>query len=71
MGAGGVAVVHLMIDAIASGPTFAIWSGITAALTPLLVLQWRNGQRWQIERKDRIAARKVLKRAADVEQARI
>lgn len=71
MGAGGVAIVQLMIDAIASGPTFAIWSGVTAALTPLLVLQWRNGQRWQIERKDRIAARKALKRAEDVEKARI
>ena len=71
MGAGGVAVVQLMIDAIASGTTFAIWSGVTAALTPLLVLQWRNGQRWQIERKDRIAARKALKRTADVEKARI
>ncbi|KFY00071.1 hypothetical protein V490_01489 [Pseudogymnoascus sp. VKM F-3557] len=69
MGAGGVAVVQLMVDAIASGPTFAIWAGITTALIPLAVLQWRNGQRWQVERKKRIDAREAVKRAADVEKA--
>ncbi|KFY12459.1 hypothetical protein V492_03864 [Pseudogymnoascus sp. VKM F-4246] len=69
MGAGGVAVVQLMVDGIASGPTFAIWAAVTSVLTPLLVLQWRNGQRWQIERKDRIAAREELKTASDSEKA--
>lgn len=69
MGAGGVAVVQLMVDAVASGPTFAIWAGITTALVPLAVLQWRNGQRWQVERKERVDAREAAKRAADVEKA--
>jgi hypothetical protein len=69
MGAGGVAVVQLMVDAIASGPTFAIWAAVTTALIPLAVLQWRNGQRWQVERKNRVDAREAAKRAADVEKA--
>ncbi|KFZ06236.1 hypothetical protein V501_07604 [Pseudogymnoascus sp. VKM F-4519 (FW-2642)] len=68
MGAGGVAVVQLMVDSIACGPTFAIWAAVTAVLTPLLVIQWRNGQRWQIDRKDRIAAREA--RRGDPEKTR-
>ncbi|OBT58609.1 hypothetical protein VE04_01702 [Pseudogymnoascus sp. 24MN13] len=58
----------LMVDSIASGPTFAIWAAVAAVLTPLLVIQWRNGQRWQIERKDRIAAREA--RRGDPEKTR-
>lgn len=57
VGAGGVAVVQVLIDKVGSGPTFALWAGVTALLTPLLVLQWRNGQRWARERRERIAAR--------------
>ncbi|KFZ25296.1 hypothetical protein V502_00220 [Pseudogymnoascus sp. VKM F-4520 (FW-2644)] len=71
MGSGGVAVVQLIVDAIAAGPTFAIWAAITTALTPLLVLQWQNGQRWQMERRDRVAAREAHKREAKVEKARV
>ena len=71
VGAGGVAVVQVIIDAVGAGPTFAVWAGVTVLVTPLLVLQWRNGTRWAIERNERIAAREREKENRDVEKVRV
>lgn len=71
VGAGGVAVVQLIIDAIGAGPTFAMWSGVTALVTPLLLLQWRNGTRWAIERNERIVARERERENGDVEKVQV
>jgi MFS family permease len=69
VGAGGVAVVQVIIDAIGAGPTFAMWSGVTLLVTPLLLLQWRNGTRWAIERNERIALRERERENKDLEKA--
>ena len=71
VGAGGVAVVQVIIDAIGVGPTFAMWAGITSLATPLLILQWRNGTRWASERNQRAAANKREKARRDVEKAQV
>lgn len=71
VGAGGVAIVQVIIDAIGAGPTFAMWAGIISLLTPLLVLQWRNGTRWAIERNERNAAKEREKARRDVEKIEV
>jgi len=68
VGAAGVAVVQLVIDAIGSGATFALSAGITAVLSPLLVVEWFNGERWRGERKVRLRAKEEQKKAMDVEK---
>jgi MFS family permease len=55
VGAAGVAVVQLIIDAIGEGPTFLLFALITALSSPLLVLEWFFGQRWREERGERLA----------------
>lgn len=71
LGAGGVAVIQLMIDAMGSGPTFAMWSGVTAVFSPLLVIQWRNGQRWAMARHERALAKERERSSNDVEKVQI
>jgi MFS family permease len=68
VGAAGVAVVQLVIDAIGSGPTFALFAGITVVLSPLLVVEWFNGERWRGERKERLRAKEEQKKAMDMEK---
>ncbi|KAE9370433.1 MFS general substrate transporter [Stipitochalara longipes BDJ] len=68
VGAAGVAVVQLIIDAIGAGPTFALFAGITAILSPLLVVEWLYGESWRRERKERLKAQEELKKAVDVEK---
>lgn len=69
VGAGGVAVVQVVIDAIGAGPAFALWAGVTLLLVPLLILQWRNGTRWAIERNERNIAKERARENADLEKA--
>lgn len=56
LGAGGVAGVQVVIDALGAGPTFALCAGVMAAAGPLVALEWRNGARWARERRERLAA---------------
>jgi MFS family permease len=63
VGAGGVAVVQVVVNAIGPGPAFAMWAGVAALAAPMLVLQWRNGARWAAERGER------ERRRTDVEKA--
>jgi MFS family permease len=44
VGAAGVAVVQLIIDAIGAGPTFALFASTTAVLSPLLVVNGFMGK---------------------------
>jgi MFS family permease len=67
LGALGVAVVQMIIDGVGAGPTFALFSGITLAATPLLLLEWRNGGRWAQDRRNRIATREKKAREENVE----
>jgi predicted MFS family arabinose efflux permease len=63
VGAGGVAVVQVVVNAIGPGPAFAMWAGVAALAAAMLVLQWRNGARWAAERGER------ERRRTDVEKA--
>ena len=69
VGAAGVAVVQLIIDALGAGFTFLLFAGITAVLSLLLVLESVYGQRWRNERRERLKFKEDTKRAADVEKA--
>jgi len=53
MGAVGVAVVQYILDWIGEGWTFALFAGVTAVMSPLLVVEWFCGERWRRERKER------------------
>ena len=66
IGAGGVAIVQPMIDAIGVGPTFVILAGITAVVSLLLILEWHKGEGWRRARKERLAAEKQVKQQSDV-----
>ncbi|KAF7864300.1 uncharacterized protein EAF02_010268 [Botrytis sinoallii] len=67
LGAAGVAVVQLIIDALGSGVTFLIFAGITFACTPLLMLEWYHGGRWRTERAEKLKKKEEAKRATDLE----
>jgi MFS family permease len=68
VGAAGVAVVQLIIDAIGAGATFALFAGITAVLSPLLVVEWFYGEGWRRDRTERLKAKEAQKKAMDVEK---
>jgi MFS family permease len=67
VGAAGVAVVQLIIDAIGAGPTFLLFALITALLSSLLLLEWFFGPRWRLERRERLA-KKEEARKLDMEK---
>ncbi|KAH7342962.1 major facilitator superfamily domain-containing protein [Rhexocercosporidium sp. MPI-PUGE-AT-0058] len=54
VGAAGVAAVQIVIDGIGEGTTFAVFAGVTAACSPLLVVEWYFGGRWRNERRERL-----------------
>ncbi|TGO61701.1 hypothetical protein BCON_0025g00280 [Botryotinia convoluta] len=67
LGAAGVAVVQLIIDALGSGVTFLIFAGITLACSPLLLLEWYHGGRWRMERAEKLEKKEEAKCATDLE----
>ncbi|CZR57059.1 related to synaptic vesicle transporter SVOP and related transporters (major facilitator superfamily) [Phialocephala subalpina] len=68
VGAFGVAIVQVVIDAIGAGPSFALFAGITLVMSPMLVLSWFFGQKWRDERREKVRKREEAKKAADVEK---
>lgn len=68
VGAFGVAIVQVVIDAIGAGPSFAMFAGITLFMSPMLVLSWFRGQTWRDERREKVRKREEAKKAADVEK---
>ncbi|KAK8015037.1 florfenicol exporter [Apiospora arundinis] len=62
VGASGVAVVQHAIEGLGQGLTFLIFGLITAAMTPLLGLEWHFGGRWRVERMDREQAKEEARR---------
>ncbi|PWY85717.1 florfenicol exporter [Aspergillus sclerotioniger CBS 115572] len=57
LGAGGVAVVQLIIDALTAEYTFILLAGITLAMTPLLYIEDRWGPSWRHARERRLKAK--------------
>ncbi|KAF8866836.1 MFS general substrate transporter [Acephala macrosclerotiorum] len=68
VGAFGVAIVQVVIDAIGAGPSFALFAGITLVMSPMLVLSWCFGQKWRDERREKVRRRREAKKEADVEK---
>ncbi|QSZ30773.1 hypothetical protein DSL72_000331 [Monilinia vaccinii-corymbosi] len=68
IGAAGVAVVQMIIDALGSGVTFLIFSGVTLGCSPCLVVEWYCGGRWKRERAEKLKQRAEAKRARDLER---
>jgi hypothetical protein len=54
LGAGAVALAPRVIEGLGPERTFAIGAGAVGVLTPLVVWQWREGQRWARERMERM-----------------
>jgi MFS family permease len=54
IGAVGVGVVQIIIDAVGAGITFAAFAVLTVGLSPLLVLEWVYGESWRRERTERL-----------------
>ncbi|PYH88443.1 MFS general substrate transporter [Aspergillus ellipticus CBS 707.79] len=57
LGAGGVAIVQPMIDALTAEWTFLLLAGITLAMTPLLYIEDRWGPSWRHARERRLKAK--------------
>ena len=68
IGAGGVAVIQPMIDAIGAGTSFAVLASVSAAVSLLLVLEWYKGEGWRRARNERLVAEKQAKLAANTER---
>lgn len=56
IGAGGVAAVQPIIDALTPVWTFVLLSGITIALYPLVWIEMKYGQKWRTERQQRLGS---------------
>lgn len=54
IGAAGVAVVQLIIDALTAEYTFVLLAGITVAMTPLLWVEQKFGASWRFARDKRL-----------------
>ncbi|KUJ21783.1 MFS general substrate transporter [Mollisia scopiformis] len=68
VGAFGVAIVQVVIDAIGAGPSFAMFAGITLVMSPMLVLSWFFGQKWRDERREKVMRREEAKKVNDMEK---
>ncbi|KAE8451540.1 hypothetical protein EG329_003613 [Mollisiaceae sp. DMI_Dod_QoI] len=68
VGAFGVAIVQVVIDAIGAGPSFALFAGITLVMSPMLMLSSYFGQKWRGERREKARVREEAKKTADVEK---
>jgi MFS family permease len=68
VGAAGVAVIQLIIDAIGAGFAFLGLALLTAVLSPLLVVEWLYGEGWRLIRTERLAIRAAQKKAAEPEK---
>jgi MFS family permease len=69
VGAIGVAVIELVIDKLGAGPTFLMFALLTAALSPLLLLEWFYGEGWRTARTERLAAEAAWRKELEVEKA--
>jgi MFS family permease len=67
VGAVGVAFVQLIINGIGAEATFLMFGVVTAAFSPLLVVEWIYGQGWRLARKERLAREAERKKVVDLE----
>ncbi|KAK3937506.1 major facilitator superfamily domain-containing protein [Diplogelasinospora grovesii] len=65
IGAAGVGVVQFVIDGIGANFAFLIFAGLSAALSPLLWVEWVRGEDWRRERIERLEREKAAKHAAE------
>lgn len=68
VGAVGIAVIQLIIDSIGAGFAFLALALLTAALSPLLLLEWFYGESWRRARTERLAAKEAKKKEVEVEK---
>ncbi|KAJ5736371.1 uncharacterized protein N7483_001496 [Penicillium malachiteum] len=57
IGAGGVALITPIIDALGSLYTFVLLAGITLAMVPLLSVEMKWGAGWRMQRNERLRAK--------------
>ncbi|KAJ5100341.1 hypothetical protein N7456_006393 [Penicillium angulare] len=57
IGAGGVALVTPIINAVGSLWTFVLLAGVTLAMVPLLMVEMRWGAGWRMKRNERLKAK--------------
>ncbi|RDL32686.1 uncharacterized protein BP5553_09142 [Venustampulla echinocandica] len=71
IGAIGVASVELIIESIGAGPTFLMFSFVTAGLSPMLAIEWFYGEGWRLARTERLALVEMKKAAANIEDVKV
>lgn len=50
IGAAGTAVVDPLMKAIKIGPTLMVFTALPACFSPFLILEWKHGMRWRVQR---------------------
>lgn len=53
VGAVGVAVIEMILDKAGPRVTFICLAALTAAMTPLMLLEWLWGRKWRMARESR------------------
>lgn len=66
VGAVGVAVIQIIIDGVGAGFAFLALAGLTAALSPLLLVEWIYGQGWRNARTERLTAKEAREKETDL-----
>ncbi|GIK06336.1 hypothetical protein Aspvir_001984 [Aspergillus viridinutans] len=56
LGAAGVSVIQPLIDAVRVMKAFFIVTGVVLLFQPLILVEWKMGERWRREREDKLAA---------------
>jgi hypothetical protein len=69
VGAAGVAVVQVMIDALSAGMTFLVLAILVAAFAPLLYVESNWGPVWRQQRTERLQ-QDASQKQADLEKSR-
>jgi len=59
VGAGGVAIVDLVVGALGAGNAFLLFAGVTVACCGLVGLEWAKGEKWRKERRERVKSEEV------------
>ncbi|KAL2849736.1 major facilitator superfamily domain-containing protein [Aspergillus pseudodeflectus] len=59
LGAAGVSAIQPLIDAVKAMRAFFIVTGVVVAFSPLVWVVWMWGERWRVQREERIKARNL------------
>jgi hypothetical protein len=68
MGAGGTAIIIIMIDSMGRGPCFTFIAGVVMLFSPILWILRKYGQGWRNARTERLEELAAKKQQAEQEK---